>query len=96
MSTFEKHCEESIRLFGQPFEQVHLWLDEFQGTPEYGMRHRRVRHHEAGIQEAIKLFGKKAGDPSAYNFRFKRGGMDGTRSISQRRGRLYENRILLE
>jgi hypothetical protein len=61
MSTFEKHCEESIRIFGQPFEGVHRWLDEFQGTPQYGMRHRRVRHHEAGIQEAIKLFGEKAG-----------------------------------
>ena len=61
MSSFEKHCEESIRLFGQPFEEVHRWLDEFQGTPHYGMRHRRVRHHEAGIQEAIKLFWEKAG-----------------------------------
>jgi hypothetical protein len=61
MSTFEKHCEESIRLFGKPFEEVHLWLDEFQGTPKYGMRHRRVRHHEAGIQEAVKLFGENAG-----------------------------------
>ena len=60
MSTFEKHCEESIRLFGQPFEEVHRWLDQFQGTPEYGMRHRRVRHHEAGIQDAMKLFGEKA------------------------------------
>ena len=61
MSTFEKHCEESIRLFGQPFEEVHRWLDQFQGTPEYGMRHRRVRHHEAGIQGAIRIFGEKAG-----------------------------------
>ena len=61
MSTFEKHCEESIRLFGQPFEEVHRWLDEFQGTPQYGMRHRRVRHHEAGIQEAMRLLGDKAG-----------------------------------
>ena len=61
MSTFEKHCEESIRLFGQPFEEVHRWLDQFQGTPEYGMRHRRVRHHEAGIQEAIRVFGERAG-----------------------------------
>jgi hypothetical protein len=60
MSTFEKHCEESIRLFGQPFEEVHCWLDQFQGTPQYDMRHRRVRHHEAGVQEAIKLFGDKA------------------------------------
>jgi hypothetical protein len=36
-------------------------LDEFQGTEKYRMRHRRVRHHEAGIREAILLFGAEAG-----------------------------------
>ena len=61
MSSFEKHCDESVRLFSQPFEQVHRWLDEFQGTPKYRMRHRRVRHHEAGIRQAIELFGELAG-----------------------------------
>jgi hypothetical protein len=61
MSTFKRHCQESEELFGEPFEEVHLWLDEFQGTPEYRMRHRRVRHHEAGIREVIRLFGEKAG-----------------------------------
>jgi hypothetical protein len=61
MSTFEKHCEESLRLFGNPYDEVHNWLDEFQGTPEYKMRHRRKRHHEAGIRQAIELFGEEAG-----------------------------------
>jgi len=58
---FEAHCQESIRLFGDPYEEVHRWLDEFQGTERYRMRHRRVRHHEAGIREAVKLFGEQAG-----------------------------------
>lgn len=61
MSTFEKHCEESIKLFGLPYEEVHLWLDEFQGTPQYKMRHRKKRHHEAGIKQAIELFGEIGG-----------------------------------
>jgi hypothetical protein len=61
MSTFENHCQESIKLFGQPYEEVHLWLDEFQGTPKYKMRHRRVRHHEAGIKQATELFGEVGG-----------------------------------
>jgi hypothetical protein len=61
MSSFEKHCKESDRLFGNPFPEVHNWLDEFQGTPQYRMRHRRVRHHESGIQQAIELFGELAG-----------------------------------
>lgn len=58
--TFEKHCEESLRLFGDRYEHVHNWLDEFMGTEKYGMRHRRVRHHEAGIREAVRLFGPDA------------------------------------
>ena len=60
MSTFEQHCRESIELFGKPYEEVHQWLDEFQGTERYRMRHRRVRHHEAGIREVIQRFGKEA------------------------------------
>lgn len=61
MAHFFKHCEESVFIFGKPYEEVHLWLDEFAGTEKYGMRHRRVRHHEAGIQEAVRLFGEEAG-----------------------------------
>ena len=61
MSTFEQHCLESIKLFGSPFTEVHSWLDEFQGTVKYRMRHRRVRHHEEGILHAVKLFGSIAG-----------------------------------
>ncbi len=61
-STFEKHCEESIRQFGKPFEEVHQWLDEFAGSKEYGYRHRRKRHHEAGIQQVIEMFGNEAGE----------------------------------
>jgi hypothetical protein len=61
MSSFEKHCEESAQLFGRPFEEVHRWLDEFAGAPGIGMKHRRKRHHEAGIRQAMKLFGELAG-----------------------------------
>ena len=32
--------------------------DEFAGTPEYGFRHRKKRHHQAGIEEAVRLFGE--------------------------------------
>ncbi len=62
--TFGEHCAESKALLGKAYEDVHLWLDRFAGSKEYGMKHRRVRHHEAGIQEAIALFGKE-GDRAA-------------------------------
>jgi len=60
MATLEKHCKESEELFGSPYEEVHKWLDEFAGSEKYGYRHRRVRHHEAGILQVIALFGEEA------------------------------------
>ena len=60
MPSFEQHCAESIVLFGKPFGEVHKWLDEFAGRPPYGMRHRKLRHHQAGINEARKRWGDAA------------------------------------
>ena len=59
--TFEEHCKESDALFGKPYEEVHRSLDEFQKAPSIGMKHRRFRHHEAGICEITKLLGEDAG-----------------------------------
>ena len=56
----EEHMEESIRLFGKPYEEVHRWLDEFARSEEYGMRHRKVRHHLEGLRQVEQLFGKEA------------------------------------
>ena len=36
MSTFDQHCHESMLRFGQAFEEVHRWLDEFQGPRNIG------------------------------------------------------------
>ena len=59
--TLEEHCKKSEKLFGKPCEEVHKWLDEFSGEPGIEMRHRRIRHHEAGIREVMELFGEEAG-----------------------------------
>ncbi len=61
MPKLEDHCMESLVLFGKPYAEVHKWLDEFAGSPKCGMKHRKVRHHEAGIIKAILLFGDEAG-----------------------------------
>ncbi|MGC8491932.1 MAG: DUF6915 family protein [Syntrophobacteraceae bacterium] len=58
---FEDHCEESQKLFGNRFEEVHLWLDELHRAAEEG-RYRRIRHNEAGIKQVVELFGEKAGE----------------------------------
>lgn len=51
-----------MEAFGGPFSEVHRWLDGFAGSAEYGYKHRRKRHHAKGIQQAIELFGEKAGE----------------------------------
>jgi len=58
---FEDHCAECLETLGSPYPEVHSWLDEYAGSPKYGMKHRKVRHHEEGIKQVIKLFGKEAG-----------------------------------
>jgi hypothetical protein len=60
MPPFEEHCRQSREQFGVDHAEVHLWLDEFAGTPEYGFRHRRKRHHETGIRQVTELFGEDA------------------------------------
>jgi hypothetical protein len=59
---FEEHCAESIRLFGKPFGDVHIWLDEFAGSPEFGYKHRKVRHHLEGVKQIRKMFGDQAAE----------------------------------
>lgn len=60
MSTFAEHCAEALETFGKDFAEVHLWLDEFAGTAEYGFRHRRKRHHKDGIKKVAEMFGEEA------------------------------------
>jgi hypothetical protein len=60
MPTFDQHCAEATAAFGAPFEEVHRWLDELAGRPPWGMRHRRFRHHAAGIEEVRQRWGDSA------------------------------------
>jgi len=57
---FEEHCIDSENIFGQKFECVHRWLDEFAGKPSIGMKHRKFRHHLKGVKEVEVLFGLEA------------------------------------
>lgn len=60
MPKLEEHCVESIRFFGKPYADVHIWLDALAGSPECGMRHRQKRHHAAGLEKVRKIFGDDA------------------------------------
>jgi hypothetical protein len=57
---FKQHCEESLKLFGDEFECVHVWLDELAGKPGIGMKHRKFRHHKEGVRQVENIFGEAA------------------------------------
>jgi hypothetical protein len=54
------HCQECLSKLGKTYGEVHKYLDEFAGKPGIGMRHRKYRHHQAGIIEVGRKFGEDA------------------------------------
>jgi hypothetical protein len=62
MPSFEQHCNETLAFLGKPYAEVHEWLDEFAGKPPYGMRHRKLRHHLAGIEDVRRQWGNEAAE----------------------------------
>ena len=60
--TFDLHCERSREILGEPFCDIHRWLDEYYGHPRYRTKHRRLRHHRQGIEQVRKRWGDRAAE----------------------------------
>ena len=60
MSSYKQHCADCIELLGEPFGQVHQWLDEHFGN--LGPSHRDIRHHAAGVGAVRRMWGDKAAE----------------------------------
>lgn len=54
----EEHEAECVRELGNPFTEVHLYLDQF--FKERGPRHRSKLHHKRGIELVRQQFGEEA------------------------------------
>jgi hypothetical protein len=59
MHHFE-HIRQSLEKFGKSYSEVHHYLDEFFGDPNYGTHHRKKRHHLEGIEEVRLKWGDDA------------------------------------
>lgn len=65
---YEVHCARTMDKLGEPFEQVHLWIDELawvSGTGwsagvQFDPEHRQYRHHLEGIEQVRQRWGEKA------------------------------------
>ncbi|RYD63181.1 MAG: hypothetical protein EOP84_33870 [Verrucomicrobiaceae bacterium] len=62
MPSLEEHCRQTQKAFGATFEHIHLWLNEFSGKPPHWMKHRRFRHHAAGVEEVRQKWGDTAAE----------------------------------
>jgi len=58
MASFKEHCDDCIKELGEPYSDVHVWLDEF--FVKLKGKHRDVRHHKEGVEEVRKMWGDKA------------------------------------
>lgn len=58
MPPFEVHCADCQREMGEPFTEVHQWLDELFSM--VGSDHRDIRHNEKGIEKIRKMWGDRA------------------------------------
>lgn len=56
---FASHCRAAEETFGQRYEGVHRWLDEFASkySRSEKYKHRKFRHHKEGVEEARTVFG---------------------------------------
>jgi len=64
LSKISTHCKDCEKVLGKPFLEVHEWLDEHAKDypPQIFLEfHRKFRHHEKGVEKAVKLFGYYGG-----------------------------------
>jgi hypothetical protein len=58
VASLEQHKRDCVEALGEPFQNVHEWLDAF--FPVLGPYHRKVRHHSEGVEEIRHTLGEKA------------------------------------
>jgi len=56
MSSFEEHCKECEDKLGKSYPEVHKFLDQFAKV--YGWSHRRIFHHNYGVELVRYYFGE--------------------------------------
>ncbi|MEI7900888.1 MAG: hypothetical protein WCK89_11585 [bacterium] len=72
MASFEQHCADCRRELGEPFPNVHQWLDALFKT--LGPKHRSARHHAGGVEQVRKMWGDRAASAAEIHIRRDYGG----------------------
>ena len=69
MASYHEHCNDCIAELGEPFGEVHNWLDEFFVRLGCSVKHRDVRHHEDGVEEVRARWGDRAAEAAIIHIR---------------------------
>ena len=67
MASLEEHEADCERELGEPFTEVHLWLDALFKV--LGPQHRSVRHNTEGIEEVRRMWGDRAAEAAEIHIR---------------------------
>lgn len=81
MAEFKEHCEDCIRELGEPFEEVHKWLDALFRVLKY--KHRSARHHTKGVEAIRAMYGNRAALAAEIHIKKDYGGKVPTPNESQ-------------
>jgi hypothetical protein len=81
VSSHSQHCSDCRRELGEPFEQVHEWLDVLFKV--LGPKHRSARHHAGGVEHVRKMWGDRAAFAAEIHIRKDCGGKVPTEQQAQ-------------
>jgi hypothetical protein len=74
MADYKEHCRDCQERLGRDWSVVHRWLDEFFARMGYHERHRDIRHHLKGIEEARARWGDQAAEAARIHIEKDFGG----------------------
>ena len=67
-----EHEKDCIQKLGEPFMEVHRWLDEFAEKFPVSIfqdQHRKYRHNDAGVEEIRRKWGDRAAEAAEIHIK---------------------------
>jgi hypothetical protein len=65
LATLAQHKADCVRFLSSPYEEVHVWIDQYSNTN--GAGHRKFLHHKEGVEQARRRFGDEGATAAAIH-----------------------------
>ena len=70
MDVIKRHCDECVEQLGEPFEEVHRWLDCLSSPHDPS----HPRHNAFGVEQIRQMFGDRAAEAAKLHIQHDTGG----------------------